>query len=208
VSLSIFAVFLAAALLGSIPSGVLVTRLLGLDDPRAAGSGNIGATNVIRTSGWLPGLLTLAGDLLKGTLAIAWIPALLAPGSPLLPFHQPAAALGAVFGHMFSPFTGFKGGKGVATGLGVFLYWMPGPAGWAALVFAGTVAATRYVSLGSILAACALPLAGAVMGYPDPAVVTAALIAGFIVRRHAGNIRRLLRGEENRLGRTRGEGSA
>lgn len=207
-SLSIFAVFFAAALLGSIPCGVLVTRLLGLSDPRAGGSGNIGATNVIRTSGWLPGLLTLAGDVLKGTLAVAWIPSLLAAGSPLLPFHQPAAALGAVAGHMFSPFTGFKGGKGVATGLGIFLYWMPGPAGWAALVFAGTVAATRYVSLGSILAACTLPLAGAMSGHPDPAVITSALVAAFIIRRHSGNIRRLLRGEENRLGRKRQEGSA
>jgi glycerol-3-phosphate acyltransferase PlsY len=208
VSLSIFLVFFAAALLGSIPFGVLVTRLLGLSDPRGAGSGNIGATNVIRTSGWLPGLLTLAGDVLKGTLAVAWIPALVAPGSLPLPFHQPAAALGAVVGHMFSPFTGFKGGKGVATGLGVFLYWMPGPAGWAVLVFAGTVAATRYVSLGSILGALALPLAGAMSGYPEPVVVTSALIAAFIIRRHADNIRRLLSGQENRLGHKRTAGSA
>jgi len=208
VSLSIFLVFFAAALLGSIPFGVLVTRLLGLSDPRAAGSGNIGATNVIRTSGWLPGLLTLAGDALKGILAAAWIPALAAPGSPPLPFHLPAAALGAVVGHMFSPFTGFKGGKGVATGFGVFLYWTPLAAAWAALVFAGAVAATRYVSLGSILAALALPVAGAAAGYPEPAVLTSALVAAFIVRRHADNIRRLFRGEEHRLGRKRTERSA
>ncbi|MEK6709618.1 MAG: glycerol-3-phosphate 1-O-acyltransferase PlsY [Nitrospinota bacterium] len=207
-SLSLFAVFLAAALLGSTPFGVVVTRLLGHADPRAGGSRNIGATNVIRTSGWLPGLLTLAGDALKGTLAIAWMPPLLATGAADPALAQSAAALGAVFGHMFSPFTGFKGGKGVATGLGVFAYWMPGPTAWAALAFAAAVGLTRYVSLGSILAACALPLAGGLMGYPEPSVFTAALIASFIIRRHADNIRRLLRGEESRLGRKRPEGSA
>lgn len=207
-SLSLPLAFFAAALLGSTPFGVLVPRFLGGSDPRTAGSGNIGATNVIRTSGWLPGLLTLGGDALKGTLAVALLPPLLTGGHPAPLLHQSAAALGAVLGHMFSPFTGFRGGKGVATGLGVFLYWMPGPAGWATLVFAAAVAGTRYVSVGSILGACALPLAGTLLGYPDPAVFTAALIAALIIRRHSDNIRRLLRGEENRLGRGREERGA
>lgn len=191
--------FFLGALFGSIPFGVVVTRAFGSADPRLTGSGNIGATNVLRTSGWKLGLFTLAGDIFKGAVAVLLVSALLPAQQVLLP-PAALAGLGAVIGHMYSPFTGFRGGKGVATGLGVFVLLMPGPTGWAALAFAAVVALTRYVSLGSILAASTVPLAGLALGYPAKTTALSALIALLIIWRHEGNIRRLLRGEENRLG--------
>jgi glycerol-3-phosphate acyltransferase PlsY len=192
-------IFLLAGFLGSIPFGLLVTRCLGLADPRGAGSGNIGATNVLRTSGWASGLLTLAGDIGKGAAAVGLLPMLIATlqGG----FYAPeAAALGAVLGHMYSPFTGFRGGKGVATGLGVFALLMPVPTLVATTIFVAAVGITRYISLGSILAALTVPLAGGWMGHPGETTATAMLIAALIIWRHKDNIRRLLRGEENRFG--------
>ncbi len=193
------AVFLLAGFLGSIPFGLLVTRVLGLADPRSAGSGNIGATNVLRTSGWKSGLLTLAGDIAKGAAAVGLVPALIT--SPQGSLYAPeVAALGAVLGHMYSPFTGFRGGKGVATGLGVFAFLMPAPTLGAGVVFLAVVGYTRYISSGSILAALAVPIAGSLMGYPGETTGAAALIAALVIWKHKDNIRRLLRGEEIRFG--------
>jgi len=196
---SFVGIALLASLLGAVPFGLIVTRILGQDDPRQAGSGNIGATNVLRTSGWLPGLLTLAGDILKGMAAVAIIPGLVSapPGNP---YGGEIAAAATVLGHMYSPFTGFQGGKGVATGLGVFVLMLPGPTAWAAAVFAASVAATKYVSLGSILAALTVPLAGLLLGYPSGSNGVAALVSALIIWRHQANIGRLLRGKENRFG--------
>ncbi len=192
-------IFLVSGFLGAIPFGVIVTRTLGLVDPRSSGSGNIGATNVLRTSGWAPGLITLAGDILKGVAAVA-----LVPGWLSAPLHEPlaggAAALGAVLGHMYSPFTGFRGGKGVATGFGVFALLMPGSAGWAAVVFLAAAGTTKYVSLGSILAALTVPLAGYFIGYRPETVAVSAAISALVIWRHKDNIGRLIRGEENRFG--------
>jgi glycerol-3-phosphate acyltransferase PlsY len=196
--LSLAGVFLVSAFLGAIPFGLIVTKSLGRDDPREAGSGNIGATNVLRTSGWATGLLTLAGDILKGSAAVAFVPGLL-PATGDLPATG-LAALAAVLGHMYSPFTGFSGGKGVATGLGVFALLMPGPAALAVGVFIVAVGITRYVSLGSILAALTVPLAGALAAYPAEKTVAAALISALVIFRHKDNIGRLIRGEENRFG--------
>lgn len=195
--MSAIGLFVVAGLLGAIPFGVLITRCLGLSDPRAGGSGNIGATNVVRTSGWGAGLLTLGGDILKGMAAVGVAAPLIAAS---LEGARSLAALAAVLGHMFSPFMGFRGGKGVATGLGVFALLMPGPTGWAAAVFLAAVALTRYISLGSILGAITIPLAGLLAGYPAGPSSAAALIAALIVWKHSGNIGRLARGEENRLG--------
>lgn len=198
--------FLLAALLGAIPVGVIVARHLGQPDPRHAGSGNPGATNVLRTGGKLAGALTLAGDILKGIVAVGVVPGLVAaPAGALVP---PAlAAIAAVLGHMFSPFTGFRGGKGVATGLGVFAMLMPGPTAGAVLVFTGAVGVTRYVSVGSILGAVTVPLAGAWAGYPSETAGSAALIALLVIWRHRDNIRRLSKGQENRLGKQKGQKS-
>ena len=192
-------VVLAAGLLGAVPFGVLITRLFGAEDPRELGSGNIGATNVLRTSGWKSGVLTLLLDVLKGAAAVLlarWA----APGAAA-PWLAPAAALAAALGHMYSPFTGFRGGKGVATGLGAFALLMPGPTALAALVFLLALAAARYVSLGSILAAATAPLAGAWMGYPEVIYTLCGAVSLLVIWRHRDNVGRLARGEENRIGR-------
>ena len=196
---SFFLVILVGGFLGAVPCGVLITRLLGAEDPRKSGSGNIGATNVLRTSGWKSGVLTLLLDVLKGVAAILF--ARYVASRVSAPTLEPIAALAAVLGHMYSPFTGFRGGKGVATGLGVFALLTPGPTALAALVFILVVAATRYVSLGSMLAAATVPLAGFWMNYPVVVYTSSALISLFVIWKHQDNIGRLMRGEENRIGR-------
>ena len=196
---SFFLVILVGGFLGAIPFGVLITRLLGAEDPRKSGSGNIGATNVLRTSGWKSGVLTLLLDVLKGVAAILF--ARYVASRVSAPTLEPIAALAAVLGHMYSPFTGFRGGKGVATGLGVFALLTPGPTALAALVFILVVAVTRYVSLGSMLASAAVPLAGFWMNYPTMVYTSSALISLFVIWKHQDNIGRLMRGEENRIGR-------
>ena len=194
-----FLVILVGGFLGAVPFGVLITRLLGAEDPRKSGSGNIGATNVLRTSGWKSGVLTLLLDVLKGVAAILF--ARYVASRVSAPTLEPIAALAAVLGHMYSPFTGFRGGKGVATGLGVFALLTPGPTALAALVFILVVAVTRYVSLGSMLAAAAVPLAGFWMNYPVVVYTSSALISLLVIWKHQDNIGRLMRGEENRIGR-------
>ena len=194
-----FLVILVGGFLGAVPFGVLITRLLGAEDPRKSGSGNIGATNVLRTSGWKSGVLTLLLDVLKGVAAILF--ARYVDSRVSAPVLEPIAALAAVLGHMYSPFTGFRGGKGVATGLGVFALLTPGPTALAALVFILVVAVTRYVSLGSMLAAAAVPLACFWMNYPVVVYTSSALISLFVIWKHQDNIGRLMRGEENRIGR-------
>ena len=196
---SFFLVILVGGFLGAIPFGVLITRLLGAEDPRKSGSGNIGATNVLRTSGWKSGVLTLLLDVLKGVAAILF--ARYVDSRVSAPTLEPITALAAVLGHMYSPFTGFRGGKGVATGLGVFALLTPGPTALAALVFILVVAVTRYVSLGSMFAAAAVPLAGFWMNYPVVVYTSSALISLLVIWKHQDNIGRLMRGEENRIGR-------
>lgn len=197
-----FLVFLVSGFLGAIPFGLVITRLLGAEDPRKSGSGNIGATNVLRTSGWKSGVLTLLLDVLKGVAAILF--ARYVSSRISAPALEPIAALAAVIGHMYSPFTGFRGGKGVATGLGVFALLTPGPTAIAALVFILVVAAARYVSLGSMLAAAAVPLAGVWMNYSTLVCTSSALISLLVIWKHQDNIARLMRGEENRIGRNKG----
>ena len=197
-----FLVFLVSGFLGAIPFGLVITRLLGAEDPRKSGSGNIGATNVLRTSGWKSGVLTLLLDVLKGVAAILFARYVYSRISA--PALEPIAALAAVTGHMYSPFTGFRGGKGVATGLGVFALLTPGPTAIAALVFILVVAAARYVSLGSMLAAAAVPIAGVWMNYSTLVCTSSALISLLVIWKHQDNIARLMRGEENRIGRNKG----
>ena len=197
-----FLVVLVGGFLGAIPFGVVITRLLGAEDPRKSGSGNIGATNVLRTSGWKSGVFTLLLDVLKGVAAILF--ARYVASRVSAPALEPIAALAAVIGHMYSPFTGFRGGKGVATGLGVFALLTPGPTAIAALVFILVLAVTRYVSLGSMLAAAAVPIAGFWMNYSTVVCASSVLISLLVVWKHQDNIERLMRGEENRIGRKKG----
>ncbi|MGR3710948.1 MAG: glycerol-3-phosphate 1-O-acyltransferase PlsY [Alterinioella nitratireducens] len=184
---------LLAYLLGSVPFGLVMARVFGLGDIRAIGSGNIGATNVLRTGNRLAAFLTLIGDAGKGGIAVLLARALLAEDAAQL------AGLFAFLGHCFPVFLGFKGGKGVATFLGTLLalFW---PAGIAAcLTWAVTAAITRISSLSALVAAVLAPVWISVLGMPQAALVTA-LLAVLVLIRHKTNIGRLMRGEEPRIG--------
>jgi len=181
-------------LLGSIPTGLVVSRLFTKIDPRQTGSKNIGATNVYRTAGKTLGILTLAIDVLKGALplwmAIYW---------ELLPHWVALAGLSPVLGHIFSIFLGFRGGKGVATALGVYLMISPVAVLLEALVFSGIVWKWRFISLGSITCATTIPILIAFFRSDSQAYsIMSVLIAALILYRHQSNIARLLQGTENK----------
>jgi glycerol-3-phosphate acyltransferase PlsY len=188
---------LAAYFLGSIPFGLLLAKLLGGADVRKAGSGNIGAANVARVAGPLAGILTLLLDTAKGAAAV-WLAARLTNESAA---WMMLAALAALAGHCFPVWLKFKGGKGVATALGVFLALCPLAALAALLLFAIVVAYWRYVSLGSISAAAAIPLLMYFLWAPHhapPLIIALGSLAAalLVVYKHAGNIQRLVQGEE------------
>ena len=187
---------LGAYLIGAVPIGWLVARAFGVSDIRRHGSGNIGATNVLRTLGRLPAIVTLLGDVAKGYAAVALAAYLVCPD----PRPIAAATVAAVVGNCWSVFLGFRGGKGGATGLGALLRLVP----WATLaalpVFVAIVATTRYVSLGTLLGALCVPLGAALLGYPIPYVLAALAGALIVVGRHHANIGRLWAGTESRLG--------
>jgi acyl phosphate:glycerol-3-phosphate acyltransferase len=180
-----------AYLLGSCSFGLLIARLYGGADPRQSGSGNIGATNVARTVGKGAGALTLLGDCAKGLVAVAlaqwW-------GSSAL--VSAAAALSAVLGHIFPLYHGFRGGKGIATALGVLLPMLPLPLLGGCAVWLAVVAMWRYVSAGSILAAVAVPVLAALLAYPPPMTGAAIGISLLVLYRHRSNMQRLLQGRE------------
>jgi glycerol-3-phosphate acyltransferase PlsY len=179
--------------IGSIPTGLLLARACGVDI-RATGSGNIGATNVYRTLGRSVGVLTLVGDCLKGLL-----PVLVAKHLGLADQWVAAVGLAAFLGHVYTIFLGFKGGKGVATALGVFLAVSPLAVLVAAGIFAALVWKWRYVSLGSITAAAAMPVLVALLERRPLLVGMSVLIAALVVYKHSENIRRLRDGTENRF---------
>lgn len=185
----------AAYLIGAIPFGVVLTRLAGVGDVRASGSGNIGATNVYRTFGRRLGLLTLAMDALKGLL-----PVLLA-GS-LLDFNTSQIAMvaaAAFLGHCYPIYLGFKGGKGVATALGIYLVLSPLSVLGALLLFAGILWRWRYVSLASVSAAAAIPLLVGLFERSWPLVAATLFISFMVIVRHRANIERLRNGTESKF---------
>lgn len=187
-------VVLAAYLLGSVPVGVLVSRRLGGVDIRSQGSGNIGTANVMRVSGWRAGVIVMILDILKGVLPVAAAGRLGLPGAAAA-----AAGLAAVAGHNWSPFLGFRGGKGVATSLGVVIAFSPVAALVLFVIWVAIVAATRYSSLGSITA---LLLCAPVMSWAGgpPEGVAFALAATLIgLWRHRQNVVRLLQGREHKI---------
>jgi glycerol-3-phosphate acyltransferase PlsY len=190
-----FLTAITSYLLGSIPFGYLLVRILRGEDVRKTGSGNIGATNVSRTSRGL-GLATLLLDAAKGFAAVA-LTRELHPGEPL---YVAGAALFAITGHMFPVWLGWRGGKGVATALGAFLCMAPRPVLAMVAVFVVVVAVSRYVSLGSIVAASAFPVLVIWMehyrGVPALFILTACVL---VVARHHENIRRLLQGKESKF---------
>ena len=184
---------LIAYMLGAIPFGYLLTRFTTGKDVRSEGSGNIGATNVLRTAGRGAALATLILDMVKGFAAV-WIAGLLTDGSP---GWSADAALAVMVGHAFPIFLGFKGGKAVATFFGAFLYLTPVPALAALIVFVIAVTVTGYISAGSILAAATFPLGAWLIEHPTPNTLLAALIAAAIVLyRHKHNIERIRSGKE------------
>jgi len=184
-----------AYLIGAIPVGLLVARGFGGLDIRRAGSGNIGATNVLRTLGKLPATLTLLGDIAKGYLAVS-AARVVVPA----PWGAAAGAVLAVVGNCWPVFLRFRGGKGVATGFGAFLALAPWAAGPAALVWLVVTASFRYVSLASVMACLCLPLGVTLLGYPRAAVGAAVAAATIIILRHRANLQRLANGREPRLG--------
>ena len=180
--------------MGAIPVGYVVARVLGVDI-RRKGSGNIGATNVLRTAGWTPAVATLIGDIAKGYVA-TWIGGQAGAG----PAWAGAAAVLAVIGNCWPVFLGFRGGKGVATSVGAFLRITPWALLPAIVVFVSLVASFRFVSLASICAAAGLPLAILALGYPAALAVAGLAVAAIVVLRHRENIQRLLAGTESRFG--------
>ena len=186
-----FLIVAVAYLLGSIPTAYLMGWTLRGIDIRTVGSGNVGATNVFRTIGKVAGISTLLIDIAKGLLAVEL--ALIYRGGDFWPL---VAGVAAVAGHSWSLWVNFRGGKGVATSAGVFLALLPGPMGIALLVFAVAFGVSRRVSVGSILAAGALPLAAYFLGSPPARVILAVILSVVVIVRHMPNIRRLLRGEE------------
>ena len=183
-----------AYLLGSIPFAFLLARRRGID-LRRAGSGNVGASNVLRTSGVSLAVLAMALDGLKGTLAV-----LIAERVSAVPAAPVAAGLASVLGHVYPVWLRFHGGKGVATAAGVFTLLAPAALTAAAAVFAIAVVASRVVSVGSVSAAVTLPIATALMDAPRLVVAGAVLAAAIIVYSHRANLARLVAGTERRVG--------
>jgi len=193
----------AAYLIGALPIGYLVGRAFGIADIRRHGSGNIGATNVLRTAGRLPAILTLGGDIAKGFLAVAAGAALAKSAAGPDLGAAAACAIAAVIGNCWSVFLGFRGGKGAATGLGALLALVPLAVLLAVVVWLGVTISLRYVSLGSILGSVCGALGAAVLGYPGPFVLAAFGVAAIVVVRHHANIARLLAGHEPKVGQRR-----
>lgn len=194
-----FLLFLAAYLIGSIPTGVIVARLYGGKDITKEGSGNIGATNVGRVIGKKAGIITLACDCLKGVIPL--VIAMIIMGR--IPWLISAVALCAFLGHLYPVFNRFRGGKGVATALGVFLVISPMATLFAAMSFGLVLFLWRYVSLGSITAAALMPALMGIFASSKSYIVLAVIVGGLVIYRHMGNIRRLAQGCENRLGGTK-----
>lgn len=189
------AIIILGYLLGSLPFAVIVSGAFGLADPRTYGSGNPGATNVLRSGNKAAALLTLAGDAAKGWLAV-WLAQRLGAGAATIA----GCGLAAFIGHVYPLFLKFKGGKGVATALGVLL----GLSAALALVAVGcwllVALVTRYSSLAAICAALVAPIAGALLLSDQRLVASVAVISALLIWRHAANIRKLLAGTEGRIG--------
>jgi acyl phosphate:glycerol-3-phosphate acyltransferase len=198
----------AGYLLGSIPFGLLLAKLLGGQDVRQHGSGNIGATNVSRVAGPTAGILTLVLDAGKGAAAV-WLASRFSGQSATI---MMLAALAALFGHCYSVWLGFKGGKGVATGLGVFSALCPLAALCAVILFLLVFLFWRYVSLASLAAAASMPLLMYFLwapGHAPPLTVTSGTLiaSALIFYKHYGNLQRLLEGTEPKfpVGKSRGK---
>ncbi len=197
--MKIFLLLIFAYLLGSVPTGVILARAFSDVDPRTRGSRNIGAANVFRTAGRNLGVVTLLGDIVKG-----FLPVIIARNSLDAHFWVGAVALTAFVGHLYPIFLRFKGGKGIATGLGAFLAMAPLPAILSCFVFAAFVYRWRYISLGSLTATAAFPVFLSLFN-PHRAYLPFALAIGLLIfYRHRENIERLRAGKESKFGQKKG----
>jgi glycerol-3-phosphate acyltransferase PlsY len=185
----------AAYLIGSVPSGLVLSKLFGKQDPRDHGSGNIGATNVMRAGGKLLGAVTMLADIFKGLVPVA-----LAIFSGLSEEWIAAIALAVFLGHLFPLYLKFKGGKGVATMFGVLLPWQPVAALTGLVIWALLLRFSHYVSLSSILVALALPLLVWWTGGSIACLLASMAFASLVTVKHADNIRRLMDGTEPMIG--------
>ncbi len=183
-----------AYLIGSVPVGLIVSKMKKGIDIREHGSGNIGATNVFRSIGKKEGLMTFAGDILKGVMAV--LIAYFVLGKEI---WIGITGVTVVIGHMYPIFAKFRGGKGVATGMGAFMWMMPLAALSAMAVWTICCAIWRYVSLGSIVAALSLPILGGLYDQPKFYILSSTIAAILIVYRHKDNIKRLLDGKEDKI---------
>jgi glycerol-3-phosphate acyltransferase PlsY len=185
---------IVAYLIGSIPTGMILSKVFANKDIRKEGSGNIGATNVSRTLGKKLGFMTLGGDLAKGFLPVFLVSYFLS--STMLAC---VAGLAAFLGHLFPLYLKFRGGKGVATALGIFLYLAPLVILIEIVIFGLVVALWRYVSLGSLTAAATMPLLLFLFSFPGSIVLLSFTLAFLIFFSHRGNIQRLFKGTENKF---------
>ncbi|HEY9167337.1 MAG TPA: glycerol-3-phosphate 1-O-acyltransferase PlsY [Candidatus Kryptonia bacterium] len=217
--ISLIIVMLLSYLVGSIPTSIIVTKALKGIDIRNYGSGNAGGTNVIRVLGWGPGVFVIIIDALKGFVAAVVLARLFFGNFPLdngTPFSdftmvQIIAGISAILGHTWTIFAGFKGGKGIATAGGMLLGIAPIEVAIAFGVFAIVVVSSRYVSLGSVSAAVAFPLAmfvranvfDVVTRYYHSMIFVSIFISSFLIYNHRTNLIRLLHGQENRLDKLR-----
>ncbi|MEO8362324.1 MAG: glycerol-3-phosphate 1-O-acyltransferase PlsY [Vicinamibacteria bacterium] len=184
--------------LGSIPFSFIIARLFGVKDVRTVGSGNVGATNVMRSAGKGPGILALLLDGSKGAAAVIAARALGASEMEVC-----VAGLFAMIGHLYPVWLGFRGGKGVATGAGLFIPLAPAALGIAVVIFLLTIAIFRFVSLASILASLSLPISVYLLGQSQMIVMTALIAALMVIAKHHPNVGRLMRGAEPKLGARR-----
>ncbi|HEX2167059.1 MAG TPA: glycerol-3-phosphate 1-O-acyltransferase PlsY [Longimicrobiales bacterium] len=192
---------LATYLIGSVPTSYLVGRITRGIDLREHGSGNLGATNAFRVLGWRAATPIFLVDVTKGFLPVFFFPRI--DGTEAIAWTL-AYGAAAIVGHMFSIYVGFRGGKGVATGAGVFLALAPLAALGSLVVWMMLVFLTGYVSLASIVSAATLPLLIALAGAPGAVLALSVALAAFVIYAHRANMRRLLRGEEHRFRRGRG----
>jgi len=191
----IYSLPIIAYLIGSISSAIIVARILRLPDPRTVGSGNPGATNILRSGSKSAAAVTLTGDLLKGV-----IPVVLARYLDVEPILMAAVMLTAFLGHLFPIFFRFQGGKGVATAFGVYLGLNPWLALLLAAVWLGVAIIGRYSSLAALTAAVVAPFLLGFFGFAVPIVACGILITVLLLWRHKANINRLIRGEESKIG--------
>jgi glycerol-3-phosphate acyltransferase PlsY len=186
---------LCGYLLGAVPFGIVVSRAMGLPDPRTVGSRNVGFTNVLRVSGKKAGILTLIGDMGKG-----WVTGVAAAQLLQNEWAVLAVALTPFLGHLFSPFLGFKGGKGVATALGSVLGVAPLIGLLLLLAWIGAVALWRYSSGGALTAFGIFPIIAAMVRPTGEFLLFSIVVSGLIVLKHKGNIERLWKGTESKIG--------